>query len=522
MPKTISAHAMRDRLLARLQVPRAADDWMRVLAVPGHRELFGLIVRHNPPSIGALAELAGRAQPNVSRALSALVLAGLVEVVPNGRLSIPRITEAGAARARDLDLAEPVGESAATDASSVSLFSVETVDPADEQAPADSIPGGVTTWLWLTSARERVAARADCDLDALGRRLLENWWRLLCRRDAPFRLWEFALEEAPGANYSLACTVFGAKLSFLAHTAGGRFLDLAQGSRVLPVTQLEQHLLDELLRPLAAHHWLKGRSARPLHALLRRVEDSREQPAERAFCRTAGALGLSPYDLAEEQAQQISALLDLLPDEDARLDFGSAVPAESLGEAQLWTSSQLEQFRHRNAVPGILQLREACASDRNAKARPFRHGYALARIARERLGLADDTTIGGVEGLSRLLGAGGSLELSPEAPGALRAFQSFEGEAPTFIVEDEGPRSSAFTLARGVGDFLGFGKHASCVADLYTDRQAVGRAFAAEFMAPRSAVVHMIEEEDEPISRIADHFGTSPSVIHRQYENAFN
>lgn len=522
MPKTISASAMRDRLLTRIQTPPTVDDWVRVLGVPGHRELLGLIARHNPPSIGALAEFAARAQPNVSRALTALVAAGLIEIVSNGRRSIPRVTETGAAKALELGLFEPLKDSPALDTSAADFFSFEVMGSAGKEASGDSIEGRLTSWLWLTSSKERVAARTECDLNALGLRLLENWWRLLYRRDAPFRLWEFTIEEPSGANYGLAATVLGAQINLQARTANGRMLDLEHGSRVFAVKTFEQHLLDELLRPLAAHHWLKGRSARPLHALLRRVEDSRDQPAERDFCRTAGALGLAPYDLSNERAAQIRDLLDLIPDEDARLDFSSAVLADCLAEGQLWTRQELERFHQRNAMPELMRLRDACTSNYRASVRPHRHGYALARSARECLDIAEDKSLGGVEGLSKLLGSSDGIGLSPEAPGTLRAFQSFEGDAPTFIVEDEGPRSSVFTLARGVGDFVAFGNRASCVADLYTDRQAVGRAFAAEFMIPRNAVVQMIEEEDQPISQIADHFGVSVWVVHRQYENASN
>jgi hypothetical protein len=173
-------------------------------------------------------------------------------------------------------------------------------------------------------------------------------------------------------------------------------------------------------------------------------------------------------------------------------------------------------------MPLLANLRTRCTSDVNALVRPYRHGYDLARKARAILKLAEDQSLGGVEGLSKLLGASDGIGLSPQAPGSLRAFQGFEDGCPTIVVENEGPRSSAFILARGIGDFLAFGSHAACVADLYTDRQAVGRAFAAEFMVPRDAVVRMVEEEDQSITQIADHFGVLPTVVHHQYENSFH
>lgn len=521
MNKTISAKAMRDRLLHRLNAPPKVDDWVRILGVPGHREVFGLIARHRPMSIGALAELAGRAQPNVSRTLSALAGAGLIEVVASGRRSIPQITEAGAERARELNLlqeepdvpARPVPEPAA-------LFSVVFNDDAD--ADSDVIAGQLTTLLWTLGSRERTAARTTTDLDALGQRLLRHWWRLLYRRDAPFRLWDFFIEEQAGATYALLATVSGAQIILQARGGSSRTLDLERGSKAFTIAAFEQLLLDEILHPIAARHWLSGRSARPLHALLRRVEDSRSQMAEGLFCRTAGALGVSPYDLSDVRAAQIRDLIALIPDEDARLDFSSAVLADALEESQLWTRRELERFRERNAMPMLTRLRAECQSNLNPTVRPYRQGYSMATNARAVLKLAEDKSVGGIDGLSRLLGAGDRFGLSVEAPGSLRAFQSIDGKVPVIIVENEGPHSSAFVLARGIGDFIAFGDRASCVADLYTDRQAVGRAFAAEFMAPREAVVHMIEMEDQSVAVVADHFGVSPSVVHRQYENSFH
>jgi DNA-binding transcriptional ArsR family regulator len=516
MAKTISANAMRDRLLAPVKTVVASDDWVRVLGVPGHRELLGLIARHSPPSIGALAELAGRAQPNISRALTALVGSGLVTLEVSGRRSIPRVTESGAGRVRELGLLEEAKPAAGLSAPD-GLFSLE-LDP-DQKSESDAITGTLTTWLWLTSAKEEVPARSQGDLNSLARRLLENWWRLLYRRDAPFRLWEFVIEEHASTNFALLATVGGAQIHFQARSATGRILDLEHGSRVFAVSALEEHLLSGLIRPLASRHWLEGRSARPLHALLRRIDDSRGQPAERSFCRTAGALGLSPYDLADERAAQIRELVALIDDEDARLDFSSAVLGDALGEGQLWTRQELDKFRERNAMPVLTRLREVCVAKLDAAARPYRQGYTLAQVVRDYLDLKEAEPINGVDGIAKLFGVDGGFGLSADAPGTLRAFQSVADNAPTFVVEDEGPRSSAFTLARGVGDFLAFGSRASCVAGIYTDRQAVGRAFAAEFMAPRSAVEKMVENEDQPIFRIADHFGVSPSVVNRQYQN---
>ncbi len=73
---------------------------------------------------------------------------------------------------------------------------------------------------------------------------------------------------------------------------------------------------------------------------------------------------------------------------------------------------------------------------------------------------------------------------------------------------------------RAVGDVICFGDtRRSVVNRLHrAERQAAGRAFAAEFLAPVESVLEMVEsglDDDE----IAGSFNVSPQVIARQIEN---
>src|ERR1700736_1059911 len=106
MSKIISGQGLRDPLLERVSRPPAvsSDAWVQVLAAPGNRELLGLIALRHPQSISELSDLARRAQPNVSRSLTALIQAGLVEVRSQGRVSVPTLTVLGREKARDLGL----------------------------------------------------------------------------------------------------------------------------------------------------------------------------------------------------------------------------------------------------------------------------------------------------------------------------------------------------------------------------------------------------------------------------------
>src|SRR3546814_4832171 len=80
--------------------------------------------------------------------------------------------------------------------------------------------------------------------------------------------------------------------------------------------------------------------------------------------------------------------------------------------------------------------------------------------------------------------------------------------------------SHLFTFARAVGDAVCFpGTRRAPVNDLHSAfRQATGRAFAAELLAPARQVGAMREEGRDFVS-IAEWFGVSTTAIERQWEN---
>ena len=78
-----------------------------------------------------------------------------------------------------------------------------------------------------------------------------------------------------------------------------------------------------------------------------------------------------------------------------------------------------------------------------------------------------------------------------------------------------------FAFARAVGEavcFLGTGR--SATDDLHrAARQAVGRAFAAEFAAPADAVLEGWRAGQE-VDEIAGYFGVSPKVVGHATEDS--
>ena len=59
------------------------------LLTPENRQLLAIIRDRKPPSIAALAELTGRAQPNLTRTLAKLEAAGFITLQTTGRRKAP-------------------------------------------------------------------------------------------------------------------------------------------------------------------------------------------------------------------------------------------------------------------------------------------------------------------------------------------------------------------------------------------------------------------------------------------------
>ena len=526
MTKTISGTALRDRLLARLASKDAAG-WVEVLAVPSHRDLLGLIGRERPESIGRLSELAGRAQPNVSRSLSALVEAGLVEVETDGRRSIPRLTAFGRDKAGELKLlgepshaASPIGAAVVSaPASGPHLgLSVSAEDGGPMSPSSDCIRGRIAVRMQFRDGHEFVGVR-HADLVEAARHLTEHWWRILYRRDAPFSIGEYVCSD-PHGETSAACVInsTGRRIELLARRKDADGVASTAIGATFAVDAFADHLLDGMVRPVVAMLRAGLRYDRPLDSDLSRIEEARAYPDEFSFCKAAGALGISPVGVSDDVAASIRRLVREIDDEEARLDFASALLAEHLDVGFDWIAHELGSSGRRNRLHGLPDLRGRCAIDMSADA-PWKVGISLAKTVRERIGLAIDRSVGGVAGLAHAMGAEGPMAFGSEPPASLLAFQSTRDGDPEVVIADSGPIRSAFILARAVGDYIAFGSRNACVTELYTERQAIGRAFAAELLAPSQAVVAMVDQDNRLPHAIAAHFGVSPGVVYHQYRN---
>lgn len=518
MATKITGSELRDRLLARMRQPAPQPNEERRIEALGsavNRELLGIIATKQPRSINELTALSGRLQPNVSRAMNALARAGLLTVTPDGRASVPTLTAEGERKARDLGFVPAAEEPA--EARQVELarpiLSASILGPRGVDLDGDAIDAEVTARL-----RGLITAKAPCDLNEACKHILRNWWRLLHRRTDPFRL--FKLERPVDGEMSramLLAEATGRKVRLSARSLDEQDEGWASSPLTLDQSEFRSLILDELVAPAITYLRQGRRFDRPVEALLRRIEDIERYPEEFRFWRTAGALGLAQTEIEAPLAADISRLIAAVADEDACLDFASGTNPDHVAAALSWALTEIGAKAQTNRLPGLVELRASVDPAAEGQ-RPHHIGTRRAAQAREQLNIGADRSIGGMAGLTRMFGGSG---FAPSLAGedVIRGFQGYGEAEPVVVVKSEGPRSTGFLVARAVGDYLVFGSREAPIADLYTDRQAVGRAFAAEFLAPASGVIHMIEEEQQSKMTVADHYGVHLDVIDWQYRN---
>lgn len=148
-----------------------------------------------------------------------------------------------------------------------------------------------------------------------------------------------------------------------------------------------------------------------------------------------------------------------------------------------------------------------------------------ARAVRRVLDVALGRRFASFRDIAQLLGAGASYNLAPKVDG-IRALRTEGPEGVRIHLRNHGESAEAqaqhlFAMARALGDAACFSEErVAPVNDLHNSyRQAAGRAFAAEFLAPIDEIRSMLADRHDLIT-IADEFAVSPNVIERQIENA--
>lgn len=256
-----------------------------------------------------------------------------------------------------------------------------------------------------------------------------------------------------------------------------------------------------------------------------RISESRQDLEESAFCEAAGALGADPYCISESDEKFIMRSGEIFTD-DSLDDF----------LAGMRSFSQCERERTLDAVTSaeqrsdkLFQLPDLCQAisevDVSLRERRFGEGawgpaYRMAQAFRNAIAVGPDDLLGSPADMANKLG-NDSFKTSRDLYG-VDAVVSRKDDVYVHLRPSRYAQSwsESFNFARAIGDVVCFPDGGSSVVNSLhgAERQAMSRAFAAEFLAPVQSVLE-VGREIRDVEEIAGRFSVSPRVIERQIEN---
>ena len=234
---------------------------------------------------------------------------------------------------------------------------------------------------------------------------------------------------------------------------------------------------------------------------------------EREFSRAAALLGIDPFDVPDHVADDLVAFWDRA-DPALREDALAIAGEDSLRRVADWLDEALDTLAEEERPNEWSAVRRELPPLSGAE--PWKRGYALARAARERVGVN-----------------GGRVDFTPDGPLAIphqetrppstRIHGIVGTETPACRTAPRGESGTRFLVARALGDYLGRSATGpGLLSSLTTDRQAQSRAFAAEFLAPAASLRQRIPGDGLEVERIDDlgrEFGVSSELIRHQIQN---
>lgn len=351
-----------------------------------------------------------------------------------------------------------------------------------------------------------------------------DWWNIFGGRDCKRPIWPYR------TGFILPCLSFGCNGSTF-EVSGEQMSCENPGVRFWRV-DAETVSRDEADRELAgfvqrvvdrlSEADIEGSE---LQLRWKRVSESRLDPGEHIFCEAAGALGLDPYAIADRDADFIMRAGEVLSGTPLT-EFLAGVNSarEEVRDGAL--TSVADAARAAGAGSRLPELRGA-AQEVDCGLRQRRGGeggwgpaYRLARAFREAVGVDDGFEFDSVCRIAGILG-NPSFERSEHLSGV----DGVVTRGTDVHVHLRKPRYGPswfenFNLARAIGDAVCFPEDGPSVINRLhgAERQAVGRAFAAEFLAPGEAVWGMQQEGYDP-GEIAGRFVVDTRVIQHQIEN---
>lgn len=244
---------------------------------------------------------------------------------------------------------------------------------------------------------------------------------------------------------------------------------------------------------------------------------------ERELCSCLAVLGADPYDPdegAEVLVRQVQELIDELPPE-LRHDLFEGTKAGELTAAGQWVRSHRKDLTKQAGDGPHPTLRLQWDASAHGT------GYEFARrVRRELLDLAPDVPISNLDAvLVEQLGWDPTLVKRAESAASLQGLVGISSSSARPLLVDPYPRQGRgrrFLLARAAffpaSGSLGEGR---LLTSAVTRQQRAARAFAAELLAPASALARRVSGlvSETGVAELAEEFDVSTMLIQHQIEN---
>ena len=356
--------------------------------------------------------------------------------------------------------------------------------------------------------------------------LATDWWRIFGGRDVTHKLLRYRTGFAlPDLRLQFDGSTFDVSVRRLHSSNPDLIMDAAGGEEMhrRDAEAALSRFIEDVVERLADG----GVRSSEVALRWKRVSRSRTDPDEQAFCEAAGALGVDPYAIDEQDNRLIEKAHEYLRGEPL-IEFLAGAALGERSESSLdWVTQVESRPQKEAALPGLDEAADQIGPSlqRRAHDRPWRLGYRAARVFRDAVFAPHERFLS----LDRIAKEMGSRTFrAVRIPDRIRALVS-RGEGSVRIHlhdhrcdagEQAASRRDKFAFARAIGDALCFrDEPRSIVNDLEAaERQATGRAFAAQLLAPLDQVLAM-SEEHLAVDEIADEFEVSSRVIEHQLEN---
>lgn len=407
-------------------------------------------------------------------------------------------------------------------------YSIEWVDDASNAVPEErATVADLRLFVGGQNVTKHLLNDTYCDhvtvaLHGLAEGLVHDWWTILGSREEAVSLRRYRSGTLL-PDVRIQCD--GAVFEVSAHQAAYVDPDLrfwGAGSEIMSKEEGERRLtrlIEDVLSRIAS----KGFDGGGLADRWKRVQASRVSP-ERVFCEAAGALGLDPYRIAEHTADFIETAEKYF-DGEPLIEFVAGAREGEPAKLVDWVDRMMRDQSSRYRLRALREVAKAAAKPGPVDEKAWSAGYRNARSMRRAMDLDQTVRLASFRDLARRLGAARSYDLAPGVDGisAMRR----EGHHDVHVhLRDHGRQATAsathlFVLARSVGDVVVFpGTQAAPINDMTNAyRQAAGRAFAAEFLAPIDEIRSMRADGKDGFS-IAESLHVTPAVVRHQIENA--